>query len=477
MPAEIAERIEHTPAMGRLAGLLARIVAGEFLVIAGTCYLASLVYFGIFLPVWPAMDEYIPAALSIALLVLLNALYLKHYVRVQTQSRDRFMRSGLGAVVLAFSLFLTLLFVFKVAEWYSRGTFFFQFGAAATAILFLRGKMHARISRAVQSGMVEARRAVLIGDLRDSGKVLDNLRRSGIRPVGFLPFPKMHDGQIAAIGVSSHDLRKFVEGCRAFKPDDVLFLAAAADLPHISYIADALSELPVTVHIIPIGAGDVWASSKVVNYGGTVTIQVLHPPLSAIDLATKRAFDLLIAGLALIILFPFMIMVALAIKLDSPGPVFFRQTRHGYNNENIRVFKFRSMTSTEDGHQFRQAVRYDPRVTRVGRILRRWNIDELPQLLNVLPGEMSIVGPRPHPIALNEAFAERVSPLSRRHKVKPGITGWAQVNGFRGETDTVDKMQRRVECDLYYIDNWSFLFDSKILLMTLFSRRAYTNAV
>jgi lipopolysaccharide/colanic/teichoic acid biosynthesis glycosyltransferase len=116
-------------------------------------------------------------------------------------------------------------------------------------------------------------------------------------------------------------------------------------------------------------------------------------------------------------------------------------------------------------------------ITRVGRILRRTNIDELPQLVNVLLGEMSIVGPRPHPIALNEAFAERISPLSRRHKVKPGITGWAQVHGHRGETDTLEKMRRRIECDLYYIDNWSFLLDIKIIVMTLFSKRAYTNAV
>jgi Undecaprenyl-phosphate glucose phosphotransferase len=477
IPSEIAKRSEGTPAFCRLEWLLARVVAVEFLLIASTCYLASLVYFGTFLLLWPAMDQYIPAALSIALLALLNALCFKHYARVQAQSSDRFMWSGLGAVALAFSLFLSLLFIFKVADWYSRGTFFFQFGAAAAAILIFRGMMHARICRAVQSGAVEAGRAVLIGDQGDSGGVLDNLRQSGIRPVGILPFPHMHEYPIEVVGAFSQELRKFVEQCRAFKPEDVIFLARAADLPRISYVAVALSELPVTVHIVPIGAGNLWASSKITNYGGTVAIQVLHPPLSTIDLAIKRAFDLLVAGSALIMLSALMVMVALAIKLDSRGPVFFRQTRHGYNNGTIRVFKFRSMTTNEDGHRFKQAVRKDPRVTRVGRILRSTNFDELPQLLNVLLGEMSIVGPRPHPIALNEAFVERISPYSRRHKVKPGITGWAQVNGFRGETDTVEKMQRRVEYDLYYIDNWSFLLDNKILLMTLFSRRAYANAV
>jgi exopolysaccharide biosynthesis polyprenyl glycosylphosphotransferase len=191
----------------------------------------------------------------------------------------------------------------------------------------------------------------------------------------------------------------------------------------------------------------------------------------------KRAFDISVAGLALLAFSPLLLAVSLAVRLDSRGPVFFRQTRHGYNNEVIKVLKFRSMTTIEDGCHFTQAVKNDPRVTRVGRILRRTNIDELPQLVNVLLGEMSIVGPRPHPIALNEAFAERISPLSRRHKVKPGITGWAQVHGHRGETDTLEKMRRRIECDLYYIDNWSFLLDIKIIVMTLFSRRAYTNAV
>jgi lipopolysaccharide/colanic/teichoic acid biosynthesis glycosyltransferase len=168
--------------------------------------------------------------------------------------------------------------------------------------------------------------------------------------------------------------------------------------------------------------------------------------------------------------------VGIAIKLDSPGPVFFRQTRHGFNNAPIRVFKFRSMTVMEDGDAFRQAIRGDQRITRVGRVLRRTNIDELPQLFNVLLGDMSIVGPRPHATAHNQMFEQLISTFSRRHIVKPGITGWAQVNGYRGETDTLDKMRQRVEYDLHYIDNWSFLFDMKIIVMTIFSKSVYVNA-
>jgi Undecaprenyl-phosphate glucose phosphotransferase len=464
-------------AIGRLERLLARIVALEFLVIAGTCYLTSAIYYATFLSTWPPIEQYVPAALSIALLVLITALGFKHYVGVQAQSRDRFMWSGIGAVALAFSLFLSLLFMFKIADWYSRGTFFFQFIGAGIAMLIARARIHTNIRRAITSGAVEARRAVLIGDPNDNGDILNNLRRSGIRSVGNLPLPYIHGNTVPGVGAFSRNIRKFVEKCRAFKPDDIIFLATPSDLPRIACVVDALSELPVTVHIVPMGASDLWGSSKVVNFGGIVTVQVLHPPLSAFDLAAKRAFDICIAGLALVVLWPFLLLVSLAIKLEARGPVFFRQTRHGYNNEVIRVLKFRSMTAIEDGRHFKQAVKNDPRVTRVGRVLRPRNIDELPQLVNVLLGEMSIVGPRPHPIALNEAFAERISPLSRRHKVKPGITGWAQVNGYRGETDTIEKMRRRIECDLFYIDNWTFLLDIKIILMTLFSKRAYTNAV
>jgi Undecaprenyl-phosphate glucose phosphotransferase len=460
----------------RLVGLLGRGIAIEVLAIAGACYLTSAVYFEAFLSQWPATEQYVPAALSIALLILIVALGFKHYVGVEAQSRDRFMWNGIGAVALAFSLFLSLLFVFRIADWYSRGTFYFQFIGAAVAMLIVRGTMHNNICRAIQSGVVEARRAVLIGDTSENGHILGNLRQFGIRSVAILPFPYIHGNTVPGIGAFSQNIQRFVERCRAFSPDDIIFLATPTDLPRIACIADALSELPVTAHIILTGTSDLWASCKVANLGGTVTIQVLHPPLSAFDLIAKRAFDLCGAGLALLVFSPLLLIVSLAIKLDSRGPVFFRQVRHGYNNEAIRVLKFRSMTTTEDGYQFKQATRNDPRVTRVGRILRRTNLDELPQLLNVLWGEMSIVGPRPHPIALNEAFASRISPFSRRHKVKPGITGWAQVNGYRGETDTIEKMERRIECDLYYIDNWSFLLDLRIILMTLFSKRAYSNA-
>jgi Undecaprenyl-phosphate glucose phosphotransferase len=467
LPLGVADRLEH---------VLVRIVAIEFLAVGTACYLASVIYFELFLSEWPSTVQYAASAFFIAGLVSIASLAFKHYAGIQGQPRDRFMWGGLGAVVLAFSLFLSLLFVFKIADWYSRGTFFFQFFGAGAAILTARGMIYSYLHRAISSGLVEARRALLIGEIKHCQNVVNNLRRAGIRTVGILPFPYIRGNTVPGAGAYSHNVRKLVEDCRAQRPDDIVFLVEPHDLPRISFVADALSELPITIHVIPIGADELWVSSKMADFGGTVTIQVLHPPLSAVDLAAKRALDLAVASAALILLLPLLIMMAGAIKLDSRGPVIFRQTRHGFNNQKITVFKFRSMSTAEDDYRVKQAIKNDPRITRVGQIIRRTNLDELPQLLNVLLGDMSIVGPRPHPISLNEAYERRISPFSRRHKVKPGITGWAQVNGFRGETDTIEKMKRRVEYDLHYIDNWSFLLDLKIIVMTLFSKRAYLNA-
>ncbi len=168
--------------------------------------------------------------------------------------------------------------------------------------------------------------------------------------------------------------------------------------------------------------------------------------------------------------------MAIAIKLDSKGPVFFVQRRYGFNQEPFRILKFRSMTTMEDDRKLEQVKAGDRRVTKIGRFLRRSNIDELPQLLNVLRGDMSLVGPRPHALAHDQAFEREVALYARRHNVRPGITGWAQVNGWRGETDTPEKVLGRVEHDLHYIDNWSLLLDVSIMVRTVFSKKAYRNA-
>jgi exopolysaccharide biosynthesis polyprenyl glycosylphosphotransferase len=200
-------------------------------------------------------------------------------------------------------------------------------------------------------------------------------------------------------------------------------------------------------------------------------LDVFDKPIADWDLVLKAVFDRVVGSLLLLLLSPILLLTALAVKLDSRGPVFFRQKRYGFNNELIEVFKFRSMyVDQSDATAAKLVTRDDPRVTRVGRLIRRTSIDELPQLLNVVfKGDLSLVGPRPHALhakAENRLYDQVVDGYFARHKVKPGITGWAQINGWRGETDTSEKIQRRVEHDLYYIENWSVFFDLQILAAT-----------
>jgi Undecaprenyl-phosphate glucose phosphotransferase len=463
-----------------LSVLLFRIAVTEFTVIVVTAYVTSFLYGSLALGRPPVAKIYLSSALLIGLLILALALGFRHYASLQTQPLHRFLWSGIGAVALAFSFFLSILFLLKTTEHYSRATFFFQLLAVGAAVLGGRVISHAKIQAAIAVNRIEARRAMVIGDLARHARIVERLRDAGIRIVRSKPFPgesgPMGAPDEAAARDERVEVRGLIEICRASKIDDVVVLAPASALPASGRLAELLSELPVSLHLIPVDAEELLGPAQLGELGSLVTIQLLHPPLTAFHRLVKRAFDIMAATLGMVLLSPVLAVAAVAIKLDSEGPVFFRQTRHGYNNQTIRVFKFRSMTTLEDGQAFRQARRNDPRVTRVGQFLRRTNIDELPQLINVLMGEMSIVGPRPHPVALNKLFEQHISPFSRRHNVKPGITGWAQVNGYRGQTDTLEKMQRRFECDLYYIDNWSFLLDMKIIIMTMFSRSAYANA-
>jgi putative colanic acid biosynthesis UDP-glucose lipid carrier transferase len=202
---------------------------------------------------------------------------------------------------------------------------------------------------------------------------------------------------------------------------------------------------------------------------------VIHAA-EGLDGRAKRLLDVVLTSALLAGAWPLFVAVAVAVKLDSPGPVLFAQTRYGKNGDAIRVLKFRTMTAAEDGAEVRQATRNDARVTRVGKLLRQWSLDELPQLFNVLRGEMSLVGPRPHAVAHNLYYRTQILEYMLRHKVKPGITGWAQVNGWRGETDTLDKMIERVRYDLEYIRRQSFRFDLEILSRTIFGRKTRQNA-
>ncbi|MGA2127339.1 MAG: undecaprenyl-phosphate glucose phosphotransferase [Xanthobacteraceae bacterium] len=459
----------------------ARLMCVEFVTIATACYLATIVYHLTVVHAWPVAENYIPASILIASLVSIVAAAGRQFVQLHTRPRLKFLWDGLGAVALAFSLFLSAMVLAKLAELYSRGAFITQLVVVSIAVLAMRAIMFAWLRRAMASGALQARRVILIGERTDCARFTDQLRDPASRIVTVLPFPlspgsTRRDGDDAGADDESTRTRSTIEVCREHDADDIIILSTKRSLLGSAALAYELSELPVGVHIVDMDTIDILAAARLVPFGNILTMRVYHRPLSPVDRFLKRSIDIVGAATALILFMPLLLMVSVWIKLDSRGPVFFRQARHGYNNAVIRVFKFRTMTTMEDGDKFTQAVANDPRVTRVGRMLRRTNIDELPQLFNVLSGEMSLVGPRPHATAHNMSFAGQLSRFSCRHRVKPGITGWAQVNGYRGPTDTVDKMRNRLEHDLYYIENWSLLLDIEILIMTLFTRTAYTNA-
>jgi putative colanic acid biosysnthesis UDP-glucose lipid carrier transferase len=258
---------------------------------------------------------------------------------------------------------------------------------------------------------------------------------------------------------------------------DVFITLPLSSQPRILQLMQTLENTTASVHFVPDVFGVSIIQGRLEDMGGVPVVGLLVTPFTGINGLLKRASDVVLATLILLMITPVLIGVAIGVKLSSPGPVIFRQRRTGLDGEIIEVYKFRSMTVQDNGSVVQQATRNDPRVTRFGAFIRKTSLDELPQFFNVLKGQMSIVGPRPHAVAHNEQYRKIVKAYMARHKVKPGITGWAQVNGLRGETDTVDKMARRVEYDLEYLRNWSLGLDLLIIARTaklmFFDRKAY----
>jgi putative colanic acid biosynthesis UDP-glucose lipid carrier transferase len=249
---------------------------------------------------------------------------------------------------------------------------------------------------------------------------------------------------------------------------DVVFIALPSPFQHtIQDTLVALADTTVTVHVVPDLFLQGLMHGRWMQIAELPAISIFESPFKGMNAWVKRIEDICL-GLTILLLVGLpMLIIAIMIKLTSKGPVIFKQRRYGLHGEEIIIYKFRSMSVQEDGDYVAQATQADPRVTRLGRFLRRTSLDELPQFINVLQGTMSIVGPRPHAVAHNELYRKQVLAYMQRHKVKPGITGWAQVNGWRGETNTVEKMRKRVEYDLAYIRNWSFWLDLRIIFLTV----------
>jgi putative colanic acid biosysnthesis UDP-glucose lipid carrier transferase len=249
---------------------------------------------------------------------------------------------------------------------------------------------------------------------------------------------------------------------------NVIFISQSMSAqPRGRQLVDELQDTTASIYFLPDLVTFDLMQARFDEVGGMPVVAIRETPFSGINSLVKRASDIVLATLSLLMLAPIMLVIAAAVKFTSKGPVIFRQRRYGLNGDEIIVYKFRSMAVCEDGERVTQARKGDMRVTRLGAVLRRTSLDELPQFLNVLEGSMSIVGPRPHAVAHNEEYRGLIKGYMLRHKVKPGITGWAQVNGLRGETDTLDKMAARIEFDLDYLRNWSLSLDLWIVLRTV----------
>jgi Undecaprenyl-phosphate glucose phosphotransferase len=375
---------------------------------------------------------------------------------------------------------LTLWFMAQASAQYSRA-WLVLFYAVTLVALVIERFLIARITKHARlAGLISAQRIFLIGAGAPVNDFVDfyEPRTLGINIVGcrFLTPVAANAPAEERKAALDRDLAAATASVRQLEPDAIFLLMPWSATGTIARCTEAFLALPVAIHLGPEHVLQKFANVELSRLGNMASLQLTRMPLSRLEVMLKRLFDMVLSGAALLALTPFLILVGILIRLDSKGPVFFVQRRYGFNQQPFRIIKFRTMSTLDDGPVVHQALRNDPRLTRIGRWLRRWNIDEIPQLFNVLAGDMSLVGPRPHALSHDREYERRISLYARRHNVKPGITGWAQINGFRGATDTDDKMRNRVEYDLFYIDNWSLWLDLKIIIRTVLSPAAYRNA-
>jgi Undecaprenyl-phosphate glucose phosphotransferase len=336
-----------------------------------------------------------------------------------------------------------------------------------------------QVQRWQQSGRL-TRNLVVVGAGEHGQRLIEHLQRHGDSAERIIGVFDDRSGRVPDY-ISGFPVLGSIDDLVAFArrhPIDVVIVALPWDAEsRLLAWMKKLKNLPVDVRLCPDMIGFHLPHRQVTHIAGVPMLNVFEKPLTGWNLIVKGMEDRVLAAAILVLILPLLGLLSLLIKLDSRGPVLFRQKRYGFNNEVIDVFKFRTMyLDAPAPGEVVQATKDDPRVTRSGRILRRTSLDELPQFINVLMGNMSIVGPRPHAIAHNEQYARLIDEYLARHRVKPGITGWAQVNGLRGETETLEKMEQRVRYDLYYIENWSLLFDLRIIMRTLVVGFRHPNA-
>jgi Undecaprenyl-phosphate glucose phosphotransferase len=413
---------------------------------------------------------------SLASFIYILRMNSSGYYELQESAKPRVELREMLVCWFTTGLLLALIaFLLKISAAYSRGAFVVFYLFTPMALLGARKATKIALAQALAGGGLGRRETILIGDLAEMAGIqgADLIALCGAPAIRRFTLSREDDEALRSskdariIGAAASFVRH--HNCR-----QVLIALPWSDTVRIELVKNQIKTLPVAVLLVPDKSIRSLADLSALKSAPTIELQ--RAPLSETQRLVKRVTDVVLASFVLIFFLPVMALAALAIKLDSPGPVIFRQTRKGFNGKQFRILKFRTMTVQENGPNVVQATCDDSRVTPIGRLLRSSSIDELPQLWNVLRGDMSLIGPRPHALAHDNYFETLLGDYAFRHHVKPGITGWAQCNGARGATPTIEHIAKRVKLDLWYISNWSFWLDLLILIRTIFEVLRKRNA-
>ncbi|MCR4300052.1 MAG: undecaprenyl-phosphate glucose phosphotransferase [Sulfuricaulis sp.] len=447
----------------------------DVLLIAGSLWLTSLLY------ELPWVRQYtivLVWTISMFLLVV-------HFSEIYRAWRGSLLRGRellrlMGAWFTVVLTLLILAYTTKTTSEYSRRLFLTWFVITPLVLVVWRGWLQIFLGEMRKRGW-NVRTVAIVGASELGAHLANTILESpwmGLRPLGFYDARRpsgvrpLHGGPIGVLG----NLDALIKHAHEGRIDMVYIALPMRAETRIGELIAKLSDTTVSVYLVPDFFMFDLLHASWGNVGDLPVVSISETPFYGVDGFVKRLEDISLSGLFLLLVAIPMIIIAIGVKLSSPGPIIFRQHRYGLRGNRISVWKFRTMTVSESDATVVQAKKNDPRVTRIGAFLRRTSLDELPQLINVLEGKMSLVGPRPHAVAHNEQYRKQVDRYMLRHKVKPGITGLAQVNGWRGETDTLDKMQMRIKFDLAYIQNWSLYLDLKIIYQTMFKVISDRNA-
>lgn len=439
------------------------------------CVLFSSLIIAVWLYDLSAWQDHLIAFLAVSVVFLYMAESVAVYSSWRTGYFTEMVSRVWACISVSFLIVLMVAFLLEQLTEFSRvtmGLWFFL----SLFLSFLWRELQCQYIKACHKAGFYIKRVAIIGATNTGNDLLQEMVKRDELGYDFVGvYDDRHPNRVCDDLKSGVD-DKIEQAIKLARAGQIDILFIALPLKAEKRIADLLLRLgdtTVDVHYIPDFLVSILTRSRFSNVGDVDTLSVFESPYIGAKQWVKRCEDIVLSSLILILISVPLVIIAITIKLTSPGPILFKQHRYGLCGEKITVWKFRSMRVMEDGDKVVQATKGDPRITPFGAFLRRTSLDEFPQFFNVLTGSMSIVGPRPHAVAHNEEYRSQVQFYMLRHKVKPGITGWAQVNGWRGETDTLAKMESRIEFDLQYIKYWSLWLDIKIIFLTLF--KGFTN--